>query len=43
VRERLRVLYGTEFHLDIRSRPGEGTVIQIEIPELVSAMQEVRT
>jgi two-component system LytT family sensor kinase len=43
VRERLRVLYGTEFHLDIQSRPGEGTVIQIEIPELVSAMQEVRT
>jgi len=42
VRERLRVLYGTDFHLDIQSRPGEGTVIRIEIPELVSAMQEVR-
>src|SRR6266576_535247 len=42
VRERLRVLYGADFHLDIQSRPGEGTVIRIEIPELVSTMQEVR-
>jgi two-component system LytT family sensor kinase len=42
VRERLRVLYGTDFHLDIQSRPGEGTVIQIEIPELISALQEAR-
>jgi two-component system LytT family sensor kinase len=42
VRERLRVLYGTDFHLDIQSRPGEGTVIRIEIPELVTALQEVR-
>src|SRR5712675_1744054 len=41
VRERLRVLYGTDFNLDIQSRPGEGTVIRIEIPELVSTMQEV--
>jgi sensor histidine kinase YesM len=43
VRERLRMLCGTEFHLNIQSRPGEGTVIQIEIPELVVAKQEVRT
>jgi two-component system LytT family sensor kinase len=42
VRERLRVLYGTDFHLDIQSRTGEGTVIRIDIPELVSTMQEVR-
>src|SRR5712664_2394604 len=42
VRERLRVLYGTDFHLDIQSRPGDGTVIRNEIPELVSTMQEVR-
>src|SRR5256886_6574894 len=42
VRERLRVLYGADFHLDIQSRPGEGTVIRIEIPELVSTIQEVR-
>src|SRR5437588_174290 len=41
VRERLRVLYGPDFDLDIQSRPGEGTVIRIEIPELVSTMQEV--
>jgi two-component system LytT family sensor kinase len=41
VRERLRVLYGTDFHLDIQSRPGEGTVIRIEIPELVSTPQPV--
>jgi two-component system LytT family sensor kinase len=39
VRERLRVLYGTDFLLDIHSRPGEGTVIRIDIPELVPAMQ----
>jgi two-component system, LytTR family, sensor kinase len=36
VRERLRVLYGTDFHLGIESRPGEGTVIRIDIPELVA-------
>jgi two-component system LytT family sensor kinase len=41
VRERLRVLYGTDFHLDIQSKPGEGTVIRIDIPELVSTMQTV--
>jgi two-component system, LytTR family, sensor kinase len=41
VRERLRVLYGTDFHLDIQSRLGEGTVIRIDIPELVSTMQPV--
>jgi two-component system, LytTR family, sensor kinase len=39
VRERLRVLYGADFHLDIQSRPGEGTVIHIEIPEVVPVMQ----
>jgi len=41
VRERLRVLYGADFHLDIQSRPGEGTLIRIDIPELVSTMQPV--
>jgi two-component system LytT family sensor kinase len=41
VRERLRVLYGADFQLMIESRPGEGTVIRIDIPELVSAMQPV--
>src|SRR6201988_2202276 len=38
VRERLRVLYGTDFHLEIESRPGEGTIIRIDIPEPVSTM-----
>src|SRR5882762_2231033 len=42
VRERLHVLYGTDFNLEIQSRPGEGTVIRIEIPELVATMQEVK-
>jgi two-component system LytT family sensor kinase len=40
VRERLRVLYGMDFHLDLQSRPGEGTLIRIEIPELTPALQE---
>jgi two-component system LytT family sensor kinase len=40
VRERLRVLYGTDFRLEIESRPGEGTIIRIEVPELVPAIQE---
>jgi len=39
VRERLRVLYGTDFRLEIESRSGEGTLIRIDIPELVSTMQ----
>jgi two-component system LytT family sensor kinase len=39
VRERLRVLYGADFSLDIQSRPAEGTVIRIDVPALVPAMQ----
>lgn len=34
VHERLRLLYGDQFRMDIRSREGEGTQICIEIPEL---------
>jgi two-component system, LytTR family, sensor kinase len=34
VHERLRLLYGDQFKMDIRSREGEGTQIYIEIPEL---------
>ena len=34
VHERLRLLYGDQFKMDIRSREGEGTLIYIEIPEL---------
>src|SRR6202162_1196601 len=41
VRERLRVLYGADFRLEIERRPGEGSLIRIEIPELVSTMQTV--
>ncbi len=41
VRERLRVLYSTDFRLEIESRTGEGTIIRIDIPELVSTMQAV--
>src|SRR5271156_5986747 len=35
VHERLRLLYGDQFAMDIRSEEGEGTHISIEIPELV--------
>jgi two-component system, LytTR family, sensor kinase len=41
VRERLKVLYGADFNLEIESRPGDGTTIRIDIPELVSTMQAV--
>ena len=37
VHERLRLLYGDQFKMDIRSKEGEGTQIHIEIPELVTA------
>jgi two-component system LytT family sensor kinase len=41
VRERLRVLYGTDFHLDIHSNEGQGTTIRINVPELVPVIPEV--
>ena len=37
VYERLRLLYGDQFAMDIHSREGEGTQIRIEIPELAVA------
>jgi two-component system, LytTR family, sensor kinase len=40
VRERLRVLYGDDFHMEIESHPGEGTLIRIEVPELIHSLQE---
>lgn len=40
VRERLRLLYGNDFQFEITSRPGEGTRIHIEIPELTQALPE---
>jgi two-component system, LytTR family, sensor kinase len=41
VRERLRVLYGTDFNLDIQSNEGQGTTIRIDIPELMPVIPEV--
>jgi two-component system LytT family sensor kinase len=41
VRERLRVLYGADFHLDIESNEGQGTSIRIDVPELVPVIPEV--
>jgi two-component system LytT family sensor kinase len=35
VHERLKLLYGADFQMDIHSREGEGTRIRIEIPEVV--------
>jgi two-component system LytT family sensor kinase len=35
VNERLRVIYGANYQLRLRSVPGEGTLARIEIPELV--------
>jgi len=39
VHERLRLLYGDQFVMDIRSQEGEGTQIRIEIPELTAVEQ----
>jgi two-component system, LytTR family, sensor kinase len=36
VHERLRLLYGDQFAMNIGSEPGQGTQIRIEIPELVA-------
>ena len=35
VDERLRVIYGANYHLKLSSTPGKGTCARIEIPELV--------
>ncbi len=35
VDERLRVVYGQNYHLTLNSTPGQGTCARIEIPELV--------
>jgi two-component system LytT family sensor kinase len=44
VRERLQIIYGNDFHLDIDSRHGEGTRIRIDIPELVPTIsQSIKT
>lgn len=41
VNERLKVLFGNEYRMWIDSPPGEGTRIQIEIPELQSDLAAV--
>jgi two-component system LytT family sensor kinase len=35
VHERLKILYGADFVMQIRSREGEGTRIQIDVPEVM--------
>jgi two-component system LytT family sensor kinase len=37
VHERLRLLYGDQFRMDINSQEGQGTQVHIEVPELISA------
>jgi len=41
VHERLKVLFGNEYRMWIDSRPGQGTHIQIEVPELESNLAAV--
>jgi len=41
VRERLRVLYGDDFRLKIESIAGQGTIVHIDVPELVPVIPEV--
>jgi sensor histidine kinase YesM len=38
VHERLRLLYGDQFKMDIQSQAGQGTQIRIEIPDLITAL-----
>jgi len=40
VQERLRLLYGDQFRMDIRSRQGHGTQVHIEVPELAENSPE---
>ena len=41
INERLKVLYGQDFSLQVDSRPGQGTSIRVEIPELTAALSGV--
>jgi two-component system LytT family sensor kinase len=34
VNERLKVLFGNDYRMWVESQPGQGTRIQIEVPEL---------
>jgi two-component system, LytTR family, sensor kinase len=42
VNERLRLLYGDQFKMNIRSQAGQGTIIHIEVPE-VAAVESAAT
>jgi two-component system LytT family sensor kinase len=42
VHERLRLLYGDQFKMDVRSQEGQGTQIHIEIPELATVEPAAR-
>jgi len=42
VHERLRLLYGDQFKMDIRSNEGQGTQIRIEIPALAAEEHALR-
>ena len=39
VHERLRVLYGDDFHFDIHSVEGKGTFVRIDVPDLVPVLE----
>jgi two-component system LytT family sensor kinase len=41
VNERLKVLFGTDYRLSIDSKPGQGTRIEIEVPELQTRLAAV--
>jgi two-component system LytT family sensor kinase len=38
VNERLKVLFGNDYRMYVDSKPGSGTRIEIEIPELQASM-----
>jgi two-component system LytT family sensor kinase len=42
VDERLKVLFGADYRMRIESKPGQGTRIEIEIPELQSSLAPAR-
>jgi sensor histidine kinase YesM len=41
VHERLKVLFGNDYRMWIESRPGQGTRVQIEVPELETNLAAV--
>jgi two-component system LytT family sensor kinase len=41
VRERLQLIYGNDFRMDIASQPGVGTRVRIDIPEPIQAVPPV--